>query len=93
MKNLKQKPSVCLTQIRNFLKKVVFNPRKPGPMQIISDVGSAEYYELRAIEEIHAARSIRQDMETGSNGSYENDTYIDHIVKAIQLLILSRLNV
>lgn len=88
-KNLK----ISLKKIRELLKAVVFNPRKPGPMAIISDQGSPEYYELRAIEEIHAARNIRKNMQTDPSGGdgYRSLTYHRHIVKAIQLLLLARL--
>jgi hypothetical protein len=51
------KPS--LTRVRKLLKEAAFNPRKPGKMQIVADVGSATYYETRAqilITEAKAAR-------------------------------------
>ena len=60
-------------------------------MLIISEVGSPEYYELRAIEEIHAARSMRQEMNNLLPG--EGSEYHAHITKAIQLLLLARLSV
>ena len=82
---MKHKPS--LTQIRTLLKEVVFNPRKTGKMSIISEVDSCEYYELRAIEEIHAARSIRIDITP------ETDEYHQHIITAIRLLLLARTSV
>jgi hypothetical protein len=65
-------------------------------MAIISDVGSAEFYELRAIEEIHAARDMRisilEDRKFDGN-EYSDARYWQHIVKAIQLLLLAKLNV
>lgn len=92
MSKSKKKSSVSLTKIRTALKEAVFNPRKPGPMQIVADQGSPEYYELRAIEEIHAARVIRQSI-TFKTHDPEEPQYHQHINKAIQLLILARLNV
>lgn len=83
MKKSKQKLNV--STIRKVLKDVVFNPKTPGPMSIVADQGSSEYYELRAIEEIHAARAIRIDMP-------DDDIYSRHLIKAMQLLILARLN-
>ena len=83
-KKSKKNTGVSLTQVRGILKQVVFNPRSPGPMKIIADQGSPEYYELRAIEEIHMARSIRTYY-------YTTGGYAIHILKAIQLLILAQL--
>ena len=95
MKKSKSKSKISLTAIRTLLKEIPFNPRKPGPMAIISDVGSPEFYELRAIEEIHNARSIRQNMDTDPSGGdgFRLGCYHQHINKAIQLLLLARLNV
>lgn len=41
-----------LTQIRKILKQAVFNPRKPGPMKIVAEMGNSQYYKMRAIEAI-----------------------------------------
>jgi hypothetical protein len=38
------------TQISKKLKDSLFAPNKPGPLKIIADVGSSEYYIKRAIE-------------------------------------------
>lgn len=39
-----------LTQIRKILSQSAFNPRKPGPMKVIADVGDPNYYRQRALE-------------------------------------------
>lgn len=92
MNESKKNSPISLTAIRNLLKQAVFNPRKPGPMAIISDVGSVEFYEHRAIEEIHEAQSIRNIMVTDSIAD-DTEQYHQHINKAIQLLLLARLSV
>ena len=64
-------------------------------MKIVSDVGSNEYYELRAIEEVQAARYHRQAIEQDrkfDGNAYSDARYHEHITKAIQLLVLARLN-
>ena len=38
------------TQIAKKLRDSVFAPNKPGPLKIIADVGSSDYYIKRAIE-------------------------------------------
>jgi len=83
MTNLK-KPSAkpkqaTITGIREQLKKVVFNPKKPGPMKIIADMDDANYFEMRAIELIQEARAIR---------IAEADGYDQTIIKAMQLMVL-----
>jgi hypothetical protein len=65
-------------------------------MAIISDVGSVEFYEHRAIEEITEAQVLRIniiDPDTCLTASRATDDYHQHINKAIQLLLLARLNV
>lgn len=75
---------ITYTQIKSFLNKCVFNPKKPGPLSIIADIGNANYYENRAIEFIKEAQFI--DCMTPDNMLY----YDDKIIKAIQLLVLAR---
>lgn len=38
------------TELRRHLRDCLFDPRKPGPMQVIADTGNTEYYENRAKE-------------------------------------------
>ena len=91
MKKSKKNSPISLTKIRNLLKEIPWNPKTPGPMAIISDVGSVEFYEHRAIEEIRAAQVLRNEYLTERVG--EDDVYHQHINKAIQLLLLARLSV
>lgn len=44
--------AVTLTKIRKVLRDAAVNPRKPGPIRIIADVGNPDYYDNRAIEAI-----------------------------------------
>lgn len=88
MKTSKNVSNITLTNVRKVLKAAIFNPRKPGPMKIVSEVGSREYYELRAIEEIHAARVLRSEPEVTF---VTPRCYQQHINKALQLLALAAL--
>lgn len=60
-------------------------------MQIIAEVRSPEYYELRAIEEVHAARAIRYPYDNERMSAPDIHGYEQHIIKAIQLLVLAGL--
>lgn len=44
------------TSISKILKASIFDPRKPGPLSVITDVGSKRYFETRAIELIRENR-------------------------------------
>ncbi len=48
--------------IRKILTDSSFNPKKPGPMKIIVDVGGndVDYYLKRAIETVHNTREMRK---------------------------------
>lgn len=76
-KQKEKQKQISLTQIRNAVKDVVFNPRAPGPMKIISDMDDLSYFELRAIELIQEAR------EDPNSAQYKSK-----IIKAMQLLAL-----
>ncbi len=76
---------ITYTDIKNFLKLCIFNPRKSGPLTIIADIGNPNYYETRAIELIKEAQIL--EMRLGSNLPY----YDESIIKAIQLLALARI--
>lgn len=39
-----------VTQIRKILRELAFDPRKPGHLKPIAEVGNPEYYRKRAIE-------------------------------------------
>jgi len=67
-------------------------------MAIISDVGSVEFYEHRAIEEIRAAQVLRNVIASNEAKGLVAleptvDVYHQHMNKAIQLLLLARLSV
>ena len=53
MQKSRQYPSK--REIQKALSDCAFNPREPGPMQIIADVGDLNYYRHRAIEELKNA--------------------------------------
>lgn len=41
---------VTKTRLSKILRNCIWNPRDPGPMRPIVDVGGTEYYARRAIE-------------------------------------------
>ena len=63
--------------ISKILNTCKFNPRVPGPLRIISDVGNTDYYMNRAIEFIEGAK-------------HENQR--DRLLSAIALLALAIAN-
>ncbi len=54
---------ITKTKITQILNACKFNPRIPGPLKIIADVGNNEYYKSRAIEFITGANGIADDKE------------------------------
>lgn len=48
---------VSKTQITKILNDCKFNPRVPGPLKVIADVGNTDYYCRRAIEFIKCSTS------------------------------------
>jgi len=77
MKKSKKPSQLTLTAVRAAAKDIPFNPRTNKWWGIITDVGSREYYEHRAMEAIHAARE----------GDYDA-----HMLTAIRLLLLARIH-
>ncbi len=47
---------ITKTKITQILNACKFNPRIPGPLKIISDVGNPDYYKNRAIEFIEQSK-------------------------------------
>lgn len=69
-------------QIASALSEAKFNPKLPGPMHIIADQGSPEYYLLRANEFIS---EIRGDSKI-------NEDAINKLNKAMGLLALVKVH-
>ena len=78
-KAAKKPVTVTLTMIRQSLKSCQFNPKTPGPMKVIADIGNKDYYLVRALECITAAKG------TGVGRRLSKE----HTTKAIQLLALA----
>ena len=76
---------LSLTKIRKALKSVAFNPRVPGPMKVIADVGDCSYFEKRAIEEISYCVSIRLHND--------EQKYRENIDMAIRMFILVKVTI
>lgn len=84
-----------LSSLRKLLQSVQFNPRKPGPMKLISETDSPEYLELRAIECIRSAKQVRKDWDnvgTRTQKGFEQmqEAYDRHMLMATRLLTLAR---
>ena len=47
---------ITKTKITQILNACKFNPRIPGPLKIIADVGNTAYYKNRAIEFIEQSK-------------------------------------
>ena len=73
-----KKKKVTQSQLRKLLIESLFNPQKPGPLEMITKQAQPLYYEGRAIEFIMEARL----------GNIEH--YHDSLIKAVMLLTLSR---
>jgi len=85
-------------QLTEVLKKVRFNPNKPGPMKIVADLDNAEFWQLRAVELIRESLSVREEADNKDfRGKEERFRHIqinnpqrsERLVKAIQLLLLA----
>jgi len=73
---------VSKTQIVKILNDCKFNPRKPGPLKVIADVGNTDYYCRRAIEFIKDAK--QEELHPGDKENY--------LTNAIALLALAIAN-
>lgn len=52
------------TKITKILNDCKFNPRKPGPLKVVADVGDTDYYIKRAIEILTSeANTLGKDKE------------------------------
>ena len=80
VKNVKK---ISKTAVKLMLREIAFDPRKPGPMKIVSDLEDSNYYEQRALEEIMGARAL-----LGSSKESES-LYKEMMYKAIRLLLLA----
>lgn len=67
----------------------MFNPKQAGTMKIVAETQNAEYFELRAVEEIRRANAMRNDRGNVSVALYSD--YHIKINRAIQLLALARI--
>jgi hypothetical protein len=64
------------TAIIKILRECVFDPREPGPMKIIADVGNQEYFITRAIELLSTEKQLLIQ---------------DELIQAIRLLVLAKM--
>jgi beta-N-acetylglucosaminidase len=70
---------ITYTGIEKFLIRCKWNPKNPGTLKIISDVGNPDYYENRAKEFISEASKIK-----------DKEEYDKNIINAVRLLVLAR---
>lgn len=68
-------------KIAAALRESVFAPNKPGPLKVVADVGNADYYILRAIEEAGNASATMKEYRALRKSQ---------LTKAISLLALAK---
>lgn len=56
-----KKPTV--TDIRRMMRELSYDPRKPGPIQAILDVGNQEYYIRRSAEMLTEVVKANKDSQ------------------------------
>lgn len=86
-KNLKDSEllKMNLTNIRNTLKRAVFNPNDPTPMKAVAQMREPLYYECRILELVAQAKEAREDH------MYEDyDKLLIQVMQLAALAILSR---
>ncbi len=85
-------------QLTDILKKIRFNPNKPGPMKIIADMDDARFWQQRAVELIQESLSIQDELNLGQfKNSFEqfqhermtNPQSVERLVKAAQMIIMA----
>ncbi len=69
-------------KLQAILRESAFSPSKPGPLKIISDVGSLNYWITRAIE-----------LSTLSLTALTTDQRQHYLKQAISLLALARMTI
>jgi len=69
-----------LTEIRKVLREMAFNPKKPGPMKIITDQRNQQYWTHRAME------AIQMSLVTADHEDYQNQ-----LTMSIRLLTLCKI--
>lgn len=75
------------TQIRKALTECAFDPRKAGPLKVISDVGNTKYYLHRAIESV-----VKAANQTDIKGELMFSA-VEEIDIAISLLALAKVKI
>jgi len=73
-----KKRPISLKALRKQLTKTMFDPREPGPMKIIADVGNIQYYVMRGIEFSHMA-----------NQAVTSDDAAVHLRNAMRCMLLA----
>lgn len=71
-------------RLAKILAESAFTPSEPGPLRVIMEQGSPDYYEMRAMEMVAEARLAIKD--TPSN----TEAYAAKMRTAISLLALAR---
>jgi hypothetical protein len=80
MTKSKKKHNVSMTQLRQVLKQAAFNPKKPGPMKIVTDLDDPNYWMLKAVENLQTIQALP---------AREHKRMSALIIQSIQLLALA----
>ena len=83
-----------LKNIREILNQAKFNPKEPGPLNIVAHSTGPSYLESRAIEFIMEAQIWRGDIPIEhAEGSTEVENYKQKMIRGIQCLTLAIIKV
>jgi hypothetical protein len=96
-----------LKQVREILNEAKFNPKDPGPLNVVSHSSGPSYLESRTMEFIMEAQIKRDDLRnlatiiTGQSGMEEDKVrlqeehhqYKKRLIRGIQCLVLAIIKV
>lgn len=74
-----------------ILRESLINIQDPGPLKTLIEIGNADYYEVRALEAIEAARRLAKEASgTIAGHTILIDQYHENLKQAVSLLMLAR---
>ncbi len=78
-----------LKDIREILNQAKFNPKEPGPLNVVAHSSGPSYLESRAIEFIMEAQVWRGNIPLNQKETSEQEQYKHKMIRAIQCLSLA----
>lgn len=95
----KKSSKLSMTNVRKVLSQAAFNPREPGPLNVVANSGNPSYFETRAIEYIAEAGIDRMNLQglppDNITDIFQNHAgkYKHNLTRAIQMLTIAILKV